>query len=396
LLREAAGASVRTPRSRALLDGGGKLIVAHSRAAIHGSCARVYRERFGCAVILVYLGERERRLWPEGARERATALKWHCFEAQPRSVHLIGRRGGREPGRPVDPGDARVKLERMLHRIIVPGDHLKILRGLYAHHAIYIGYNCVIHYWGRKEDKSSSCVQISTLAEFVGNSGLRALELVEYATCFPAEVVVARAREQVGATGWHALSNNCEHFARWCKTGEQRSLQADAVVGLGGGVTSSGVATATAVGVVSGVGAAAGLSGPGVLSGLATVGGAVGGGAVAGVAVLAAGPAVVATVAARHAFRDDARLPAHERSARALARGASAVGAAAGTLGSIAAISAAGAVPGLSGAGIASGLAAIGGTMVGGVAVAVAAPAVVAALFGYAVYRAARHSPGHR
>jgi hypothetical protein len=284
----------------------------------------------------------------------------------------------------------------MLHRTIVPGDHLKILRGLYAHHAIYIGYGRVIHYWGGKDDKSSSCVQISTLAEFVGDSGLSAMEIVEYARCFPASVVVARAQQQIGAAGWQALSNNCEHFARWCKTGEQRSLQADAVVGVGGGVTSSGVATAAAVGVVSGVGAAAGLSGPGVLSGLATVGGAFGGGAVAGVAVLAAGPAVAATVAARHAFRDDVAQPPHERNARALARGASAVGAAAGTLGSIAAISAAGAVPGLSGAGIASGLAAIGGTMAGGVAVAVAAPAAVAALVGYAVYRAARQRPGHR
>jgi Lecithin retinol acyltransferase len=275
----------------------------------------------------------------------------------------------------------------VLHRAIVPGDHLKVWRGPYWHHAIYIGNGYVIHYWGGKNDKRSSCVQVSTLAEFIGESGMEAVAIVEYAQCSPADTVVARAWHQRGATGWHAVSNNCESFARWAKTGVLRSLQAEAVVGVGGGAAGSGVATAAAVGIVSSAGAVAGLSGPGVLSGLSLVGSAVGGGAVAGVAVLSAAPAVAATIAAHHAFRDDASLPAPERSARTVARRASAVGAAAGTLGSIAAISAAGAVPGLSGAGIASGLVGIGGTMVGGVVVAIAAPAIAAGVLGYAAYR---------
>src|SRR3974390_2705349 len=123
----------------------------------------------------------------------------------------------------------------MLHRAIVPGDHLKVWRGPYWHPAIYIGNDQVIHYWGGKNDKPSSCVQVSTLAEFIGESGMEAVEIVEDAHCFAAATVIARAWQQRGATGWHAVSNNCESFARWAKTGELRSLQAEAVVGAGGG-----------------------------------------------------------------------------------------------------------------------------------------------------------------
>lgn len=279
----------------------------------------------------------------------------------------------------------------MLHRPIVPGDHLKIWRGLYAHHAIYIGYGLVIHYWGGKQDKASSFVQVSTLEAFIGESGAGALDVVEYGNCYAGDIVVARAQRECGATGWHAVSNNCEDFARWCKTGERRSLQTDAVVGVAGGVTSSGIATAAAVSVVSTVGAVGGLSGSGIMSGLGLVGGPLG--AIGGMAVLSAAPAVAATVAARHAFRDDGALPAHERTARSAARGASAVGAAAGTLGSIAAISVAGTVPGLSAAGIASGLVGIGGSMIGGVVVAVAAPAIAAGALGYLAYRLFKRTP---
>ncbi|MDZ7952071.1 hypothetical protein [Nostoc sp. DedQUE09] len=68
------------------------------------------------------------------------------------------------------------------------------------------------------------------------------------------------------------------------------------------------------------------------------------------------------------------------------------LGAAAGTVGGAAgvvgAISASGSVAGLSAAGMTSGLAAIGGgTMLGGIAVTVAAPATLAVVAGYGAYR---------
>ena len=57
-----------------------------------------------------------------------------------------------------------------------------------------------------------------------------------------------------------------------------------------------------------------------------------------------------------------------------------------GTVGTIGAVAAAG-VPGLSAVGISTGLVALGGSMLGGVAVAVAAPAAIVAGVAYFAYR---------
>jgi len=40
----------------------------------------------------------------------------------------------------------------------------------------------------------------------------------------PAEVIV-RARSMMGLYDYHVLANNCEHFARWCKTGKKVANQ---------------------------------------------------------------------------------------------------------------------------------------------------------------------------
>src|SRR5439155_3446293 len=84
-----------------------------------------------------------------------------------------------------------------------------------------------------------------------------------------------------------------------------------------------------------------------------------------------------------------------ERQARAVGRGASAFGAVGGLILTSQILTSAGAVSGLSAAGITSGLAAVGGLAGGGMAVGAAVlsavPALLAALVGYAAYRAVRH-----
>ena len=40
----------------------------------------------------------------------------------------------------------------------------------------------------------------------------------------PAEVI-QNARSKIGPYDYHYVRNNCEHFARWCKTGERVSYQ---------------------------------------------------------------------------------------------------------------------------------------------------------------------------
>ena len=266
-----------------------------------------------------------------------------------------------------------------------PGDHIKIRHGVYAHHGIYIGDGQVIHFSGVQRGKEAATIRYGALDRFAGPSGLSAIEVVPYARTFAPSEVIARAKSRLDQSGFNFFGNNCEMFARWCKTGEIVSEQVEAAKAGVGGLAGSAGATAAGLGVVAAAGLA-GTSGPGIMSGLAAAGAVVGGGAPTGVAVLAAAPAVAANVAVRHAYRDNPNLPTEERNARKAARTAGAMAGVVGTVGTIGAVAAAG-VPGLSAVGISTGLVALGGSMLGGVAVAVAAPAAIVAGVAYFAYR---------
>lgn len=272
-----------------------------------------------------------------------------------------------------------------MQRVPVPGDHLRASRGLYSHHGIYVGHGYVVHFTGAKRDLAAATIRYDLVEAFRADG---AVEIVEYVKAHGVEMVLQRALSRIGESGYHLFANNCEHFARWCKTGEAFSEQVSRAGAATGGISGGVGLTAAAIGVVSTTGAVAGLGGSGVMSGLAAAG--LGTGAVGGLGILAAAPAAAATVALHRAFRDDPYLPRSERIARRNGRAGSLFGAAVGTVGAIGAVSASGAVVGLSAAGISSGLAAIGGSMVGGVVVAIAAPAAVGAVFSYAIYRLSR------
>lgn len=264
-------------------------------------------------------------------------------------------------------------------------DHIFVNKGAYTHHGIDIGYGKVVHFTGEPGSKSNACIAETSIEDFACGGEI---QVVEYAKCLPVNETIAVAKQRIGETGYNLVFNNCEHFARFCKTKQHESEQVkDAVGGVGASV-GTGAALAGSVTAVSAAGSAAGLSGAGVMSGLAAIGP---GGAVGGIATLAAIPAVVTNIAVNKTLNDDEALPEEERSLRAAGRTAAKVGTAAGAVGTVGAISAAGTTAGLSAAGITSGLAAIGGTvgggMVAGVAVSVAAPAVAAAVAGWGLYK---------
>ncbi|WP_206171921.1 hypothetical protein, partial [Thiorhodococcus mannitoliphagus] len=136
----------------------------------------------------------------------------------------------------------------------------------------------------------------------------------------------------------------------------------------------------------------AGLSGSGIMSGLAASGAMVGSGAVAGVALLGGLPgAATAHLLNSTVLADNPTLERPEKDARSFGRKAGYLGAASGTAAGVATIGAAGTVAGFSGPGIMSGLAAIGSAVGGraatGVFITVAAPAALAAGFGYGAYK---------
>ncbi|HET6916365.1 MAG TPA: lecithin retinol acyltransferase family protein [Acidimicrobiales bacterium] len=127
--------------------------------------------------------------------------------------------------------------------IFEAGDHIKVRRGLYTHHGIFVTETRVIDFSGGRNilEKPKALVQARTLREFEGRHG-RA-ETVEHPGRFlaglafwpgpdweyPPDEVVRRAEAlcQVAATkGAYRLSgSNCEHIANWCKCGAHESKQ---------------------------------------------------------------------------------------------------------------------------------------------------------------------------
>src|SRR6185369_13976050 len=117
-----------------------------------------------------------------------------------------------------------------------------------------------------RASKAAATIRMDTMADFASGG---TVEVVPYAAAAPAAEVVARATSRLGQSGYDLFANNCEHFARWCKTDEHLSEQSRAAAAHAAGVGGGASATAAALAVVSSVGVVAGVSGPGIVSGLA-------------------------------------------------------------------------------------------------------------------------------
>jgi Lecithin retinol acyltransferase len=271
------------------------------------------------------------------------------------------------------------------------GDHIRAGHPWTPHHdGIYLGDGLVIHMTGGTPDrgKAGARVQIDSVERFAAG---RPVTVRRYHGTRDPDEIIARAMSQLGEGNYNLIFNNCQHFARWCTTGDHESEQVRSVAATTGTVITPVLATALTGTVISPAGLVAGLSGPGIMSGLATYGALVGGGTVAGLVVLGTGPALTSVAIMNHALRHDDDLPGPERAARTAGRIGSAAGAVAASAAGVAAVSALG-VPGLGAAGIASGLATIGGAVTGGgmaagAACVIAAPAAAAAILGYLIYR---------
>lgn len=273
------------------------------------------------------------------------------------------------------------------------GDHIQAgWPGSYHHDGVYLGDGRVIHLVNRSgSGKAGSHVQIGTLETFADG---RPVTVRRYKGERDPEETVAQAMSRLGEGDYHLILNNCQHFARWCVTGDHVSEQVEDGTAVAGSIAVPMMAAPIGVnGVISSAGLVKGLSGPGVMSGLAKCGSLAGGGAVDGMVLLAAlsGLATVAIVNTT-AFRNDEDLPEDECKARADGRAGAVTGAIAGTAGGIVAVSKLG-VPGLSGPGITSGLAAlgtkVGGGMARGTLCVIAVPAITAAIVGYLAYKRA-------
>jgi hypothetical protein len=106
---------------------------------------------------------------------------------------------------------------------VARGDQIYVLRelinleGIYQHHGIDCGDGSVIHY-----RKPQATVERTSLEIF---SQGKPISIKNYRVCYIPDVVVHRAEKRLGEQQYNLLFNNCEHFANWCKTGINESLQ---------------------------------------------------------------------------------------------------------------------------------------------------------------------------
>lgn len=151
----------------------------------------------------------------------------------------------------------REKMDRLTSAdFLRAGDVIGVSRGAYEHYAVYAGNGRVIHYAGESADfKGKVSIHEAPFEEFLKNSTdyfvvsfegrypvkIHALTKFISGGCFDCcnikwkgkyspEETLKRAYSRIGEYKYSVISNNCEHFAMWCKTGESVSTQVNKVI----------------------------------------------------------------------------------------------------------------------------------------------------------------------
>ncbi len=123
---------------------------------------------------------------------------------------------------------------------IVPGDHLRVWRGYFWHHGIYVGDDRVVQFGAGIWHKLHSCIEEVPLRDFRQRGrveivpkhqkwpGLWGAAQWELPSALPPEEIVRRARwlaarRFVGT--YNLLGRNCESVALWCVCNMCESLQ---------------------------------------------------------------------------------------------------------------------------------------------------------------------------
>ena len=102
-------------------------------------------------------------------------------------------------------------------KIFVMGDHIATMRTVYSHHGIYDGGGGVYEYQGNPTNLTGEIVH-SSLRKFADGDKLFVVKQKSY---YRPHVVVDRAIYRLHENKYNLLFNNCEHFATWCRLGEE-------------------------------------------------------------------------------------------------------------------------------------------------------------------------------
>ena len=96
----------------------------------------------------------------------------------------------------------------------------------YQHYGVYIGDGKVIHFApleGQEISSENGIIHETTLEKFLNGRALQIDMNIE--KIYSENEIIQRARSRLGGKGYDLFTNNCEHFARWCVTGEHISYQ---------------------------------------------------------------------------------------------------------------------------------------------------------------------------
>lgn len=116
------------------------------------------------------------------------------------------------------------------------GDHIRVKRGLYAHHGIFVSDKEIIHFTGKDGDSildwSKPEVIQSDLDYFLKGGILEVKEYTDekFSQLYMPQQIVEYARACIGDKGYHLAFNNCEHFANVCTLNSFRSQQVERVL----------------------------------------------------------------------------------------------------------------------------------------------------------------------
>jgi hypothetical protein len=137
------------------------------------------------------------------------------------------------------------------------GDIIYTDRGLYKHYGVYIGGNNVIHFApknGFELNPQDAYIQKTPLDDFL-KDGTLLIDKDSPAKYSPEETA-RRAQSCLGTSKgeYNLVFHNCEHFARWCKSGVAESHQvqnAATALAVGAAVIAATAITAVAIDALS-------------------------------------------------------------------------------------------------------------------------------------------------
>ena len=113
--------------------------------------------------------------------------------------------------------------------------HIRVNRGLYYHHGIYLSDDCVVQFGGTSNDNildpSQAKIVIISLEDFLRGGILEVREYNEEENLIKRnpQDIANYALSQLGRGGYDLINNNCEHFANECVFGKKMSEQVNNV-----------------------------------------------------------------------------------------------------------------------------------------------------------------------